>query len=634
MRVLQSSLYSNFLNDQKSAKTKIESLTTQLSSGKKIAHSYEDSDTYIQTLRLDSEINSYKGIQDRIQKSKVLTDSSDSALSSVMDSIKNIRNKMIQAGNGTVNDEGLKSIAIEVENEKSNIIRLLNSSVNGEYIFAGSAVNIKPVDDNGEYFGNGEALEVAIDKANKVPYSVSGEELLYGLSDDIQKRVSSNVKLYSQNPADAGKNVSISKDSSIEDLTGKSGTNFFYINGTKHNGENFKSKISLNSSDKVSDLIQKISNAYGENVNVSLNKDSTITVEDKLKGKSGLDFQMISSTQDVAKTSQLTAKFDFNKSTDIEAVAGVGDSTYFRQKDNRLIGNIPLYGKDGFATSSTTLSESANTSLDGKSFTMKVVDINGTNRDVSIDLSNSSTFTLDGQTYDITDASLDPATNTPVSTKADEFTYGQLSGIISLALFGDTPASGTKTDVDSAINRAKDSVFVGINKDGLLEAKNVKNNSSSMKLSIYDRDSDDFSKGGSLKFMSNRAVIDRDNRVDLLSDLDEILDALNSGNRSVGSSNSSDPKNIGVANSLAKIDNLFNHVSNKLSKIGSLSKNLQSISDRSTTLELNTKEFKSKISDVDIAEVALNFQQISLNYQAMMSTISKVNSLTLLNYLK
>ncbi len=634
MRVLQSSIYSNFISDQKSAKNEINSLTATLSSGKKIAHSYENSYIYEQTLRLDSEINSYRSIQDRAQKAKVLTDSSDGALSSALDLIKSIRNRVLQASNETVNDEGLKSIAIDIENQKDSILRLLNSTANGEYIFAGSAVNVKPFNEKGEYQASESALEVAIDRANRTPYSIPGSDIAFGLRDDVKKTISTNVKLLSQNLADAGTNRAITLEDSIEDLTGESGTNYFYIDGTRHNGENFKTKIALNASDKVSDLIGKISDAFGEGVEVSLSSDATIVIKDQLKGRSSLDFQMVASTENVTKTSQLTQKFAFNKSSAEFAVNGIDDSAYFQSDGYKLVGNMPLFSKDGFASASTTLSESAHASLDGKRFKMDLVDINGNSRSVTIDLSDNSTFTLDGQTFDITDASVDPTTNQAISTKADAFTFGQLSGIISLALSGETPTSNTKEDIDSAITKAKGIVSVRVNEDGLLEANNLSKNSTKMKLALYDIDSDDFSKSGSLKFMSNRSVINEDNRVNLFKDLDEIIEALKSGHRRVGDQNGNDPKNIGVANALSKIDNLFNHLGDQLSKVGSLSNNLQNIHDRAQTLEVNMKEFKSKVADADVAEVAIKFQQVSLAYQAMMSTIAKVNSLTLLNYLK
>jgi len=139
MRVLQSGIYSNFIQDQASAKEQIDKLTTQISSGKKIENAYEDSSVYIDTLRLDSEINSLKGIQDRTLKSKVITDASDSAMNDFDSTLIDFKSKLILAANGTLNSDNLKSVAEELEQSKQHLMTLANSSMNGQYLFSGSA---------------------------------------------------------------------------------------------------------------------------------------------------------------------------------------------------------------------------------------------------------------------------------------------------------------------------------------------------------------------------------------------------------------------------------------------------------------------------------------------------------------
>ena len=52
------------------------------------------------------------------------------------------------------------------------------------------------------------------------------------------------------------------------------------------------------------------------------------------------------------------------------------------------------------------------------------------------------------------------------------------------------------------------------------------------------------------------------------------------------------------------------------------------------TMEVSLKELKSDLTDVDIAEAYLNLNEISMSYQAILSTVTKINSLTLLNYMK
>ena len=68
-------------------------------------------------------------------------------------------------------------------------------------------------------------------------------------------------------------------------------------------------------------------------------------------------------------------------------------------------------------------------------------------------------------------------------------------------------------------------------------------------------------------------------------------------------------------------------------KIGAYSNALLDAKDRAEYLSLNVKTVRSEVIDVDIAEAYLQFNQISNSYQAMLSTISKINSMSLLNYM-
>ncbi len=50
-------------------------------------------------------------------------------------------------------------------------------------------------------------------------------------------------------------------------------------------------------------------------------------------------------------------------------------------------------------------------------------------------------------------------------------------------------------------------------------------------------------------------------------------------------------------------------------------------------LDLNVKKLKSQVEDVDVAEALMKFNQLNINFQAMLSSISKINSLSLVNYI-
>jgi flagellar hook-associated protein 3 FlgL len=75
------------------------------------------------------------------------------------------------------------------------------------------------------------------------------------------------------------------------------------------------------------------------------------------------------------------------------------------------------------------------------------------------------------------------------------------------------------------------------------------------------------------------------------------------------------------------------HITKEHTKIGSYSNALSQASDRSELLSINVQTVRSEVIDVDIGEAYMKFNQLSNSYQAMLSTVAKINSMTLLNYM-
>jgi len=220
VRVSQDTIFNSFVSNSHDSKKMIDKFTEQISSGKKIGKSYEDSSIYQETLRFDSQINRYDGIVNRIKKANLITNSTDSALSTMTDSLRDIRTKLIQASNDTLTKENLKSISISLKAQRDNVLRVANSSVNGTYLFSGTAVNIKPIDKDGNYHGNDKALMVELDHALKSEYSVDGKSLFFGVDENINKSVVNNVQLINKDQSSKNFGKPLSKDDSIKDIFG------------------------------------------------------------------------------------------------------------------------------------------------------------------------------------------------------------------------------------------------------------------------------------------------------------------------------------------------------------------------------------------------------------------------------
>ncbi len=54
---------------------------------------------------------------------------------------------------------------------------------------------------------------------------------------------------------------------------------------------------------------------------------------------------------------------------------------------------------------------------------------------------------------------------------------------------------------------------------------------------------------------------------------------------------------------------------------------------RAELLSVNVQTIRSEIADVDFGKAYMDFTQLTNSYQATLSTIAKVNSMSLLNYI-
>ena len=631
MRVTNQYLYNNFKLDQQKVNHELKKLTEQVSSGKKIQNSYDDTTVYNDTLRLDTQIQELKSIQDRTQKAKVFTSASDTALQNFDESFRKFNTKLLAAANAPMNQDNLESIATELEKEKEHMMTLANTQIGGQYIFSGSATQVKPIDSNGLYFGNDKALKTTVGEGVSVTKNIDGHSLFLGQDENISKKLSTNVQLKNKET-----NTPLKTSDTIKDMIGDNKTLSFKLSGTTHEGSVVKSTFDIDPGVNIESMLTKIGEAYGndtttQNVKVELNDSGNITITDLKKGMSQLEFKLKASYTDDNGATQNVA---FNNSSYEMAVADNSDSAYFTKDGSFLTSNVTQIADGKIADRTTKLSEIANGTLDNKAFDMKLTDINGNDYTVSLSLDNDSKFEVkdssgNSSTYNIYNAD-------GTKTKADDMTLGQLNNVISMVTSHKLPANTNNTadEFNNATIEAKKLVDVDLNQSGKMQIHDKSNELSKIKFSMYDTKAEDYTDtNASLSFMSNNSVTTQKSEIDFFGEIDEIIQAVRSG-KGTPDSDGKSPRNIGIQNAIDKISQFSSHFNNHLAKVGVQDQTLTNAQDRAMSMEVNIKELKSQLTDVDIAETYMNLNQLSLNYQAILSSVSKINSLTLLNYMK
>ena len=336
------------------------------------------------------------------------------------------------------------------------------------------------------------------------------------------------------------------------------------------------------------------------------------------------------------------------------------DRTMFTKDGSMLYSTTPqvLSSDNTFANNMTKLSEVADLSqgtpsgsLNNVSFTLQGNTTNGVALEASIDLKSStnggSTFSLDGGVTNYTIFNME---NPRTAVDADEITYRQFMDVVNMITTGALPsvagthlhADGTPyTDAqeyDYAVESSTVSGQTFLSYDGKITFKDMHNTPTKANLSIYDSNSGNFSpttlgKSSALTFNSNNALTISDAKTDFFKNLDHIISAVEENKMRPDGTNGDDLRNVGMQNALTMIDDIADHLNRSQSKVGAYSNALSTSLERTTLLEVSTKVLRSSVIDTDLAEASLQLTQLSLNYEAMLSTVGKVSRLSLVNYL-
>lgn len=321
-------------------------LNTQISSGLKIQNSFEDSSVYNDGMRLDYEVATLEQVQTATSKAQHFSKNTDKALGEFKQQLENFKTKLVQGANEIHSQTSREAIANDLQGIKNHLVNIANTSINGQFLFAGSAINTKPINgDTNEYFGNAQAMKAVGGAQVNLTYNQNGQELFLGKDGDYNKKITSNTMLKVQNLDDKNKTVYIDSEHKMRDLIGfkyvkdeKTLTNqdftgtgarefqktTFFLQGKKPNGMSFTSKFKMTSDASINDLLEKIGTEYGNTptnkvVEVTINNQGQINVKDLSKGNQVIDFHMIAATKKLNKAEDLTA-------ANISAASGEFDS--------------------------------------------------------------------------------------------------------------------------------------------------------------------------------------------------------------------------------------------------------------------------------------------------------------------
>lgn len=392
MRITNSLFYQNSKNDYQKSMQGLYGINSQISSRMKIQNSYEDSGIFVDTMRLNYEVSTLEQIKESSSKAQTFANNTDTTLNQFTDALSQFKTKMIQASSEVHSQTSLNALANELEALKTHMISLANTSINGQFLFSGSSLSVKPISSDGSYNGNDQSLETIIGSGVQIPYNIDGNYLFQGADSDYNRVVSTNVIMYNQSKLHpdimvlnsgetSSQEVYLTENDTIRDMVGDTdnvATNdpnaVFHVSGKRPDGTTFTSAIEMSSDEKVSELLEKIGEEFGNTptntvVEVSMNEHGQIEIKDLKTGNQQLQFHIVgavdrtatSGSEGDADSTELVAKnvqiIDFLKS---DFAAANTASTISSRQDIYAPGQFslgaPMYQNNGeFVTESTKL---------------------------------------------------------------------------------------------------------------------------------------------------------------------------------------------------------------------------------------------------------------------------------------
>ena len=347
------------------------------------------------------------------------------------------------------------------------------------------------------------------------------------------------------------------------------------------------------------------------------------------------------------------------------------DQVSFDNQGSKLISNVSQILADGmsYANDETKLSEVAGGSLNGQTYILALEDHNGVPVNARIEFGEKGSYlVLPNADFDMTDSKsqaeffipfYNPHDEPPAVTlsKTDDITYRQLLDMIGIALNysnqptsayqatqvqNNAPAQAGKNAYESLVADTNGRMSVYLSKDGRIEISDDMRSVSRMKFMMYDKASNDFSEKGirdyqaSLIFSANNALIIDEPDVSFFDSVDDIIQAVRSGvyrPDSYGEEYTDQMRNKGIQNGMERFRHLSDHIEKMIALNGSHSRSFENVIRRNEILRVQIESIKSDVIGTDIAETYNHFSNLTTNYNAILASTSRINQMSLVNYL-
>lgn len=189
MRISTQMMYDQNMRGITDSQSKWLSYGEQMSTGKRVNRPSDDPIAASQAVVLSQSQsqNSQFALARTFATQKVSLE--DNVLSQVNAAITSAKEKLVNAGNGTLSDDDRLSLASDLQGIRDQLMNLANSADgNGRYIFAGYKTEAPPFDSvTGDYNGGTQAISQQVDTARNMVISHTGQQIFENITSNAKE---------------------------------------------------------------------------------------------------------------------------------------------------------------------------------------------------------------------------------------------------------------------------------------------------------------------------------------------------------------------------------------------------------------------------------------------------------------
>ncbi|KML11039.1 flagellar hook protein FlgL [Bacillus safensis] len=150
MRVTQGMISQNSLRNISKSYEKLSKINEQAQTGKRFTKTSDDPVAAVKSLQYSTALFRNEQYKNNLNEAQNWIDTSETSVTEIIDIMSNIRDKVLDAANGTKQPEDLEAIGVEIGQMKKQIIDAMNTQMLGKFVFNGTNTNVKPVVENAD----------------------------------------------------------------------------------------------------------------------------------------------------------------------------------------------------------------------------------------------------------------------------------------------------------------------------------------------------------------------------------------------------------------------------------------------------------------------------------------------------